>query len=61
MESTMVTFAVVWELTSGTASWNRIEGYSTQMTSTDWSLYQVTQEAPANAAHATVWSWKGGR
>ena len=42
------------------ASWNLIEGYSTSINSVDWQLYQITQEAPANAAHATVWSWKGG-
>ena len=42
------------------ANWNRIEGYSTQITNTDWQQYQLTQDAPGNAAHATVWSWKGG-
>ena len=43
-----------------TASWTKIEGYSTSINSTDWQLYTITQEAPASAAHATIWSWKGG-
>ena len=42
------------------SSWTKIDGYSTSINSADWQLYEITQEAPANAAHATIWSWKGG-
>jgi len=42
------------------ANWNKIEGHSAQITTADWSSYQLERVAPATAAFATVWVWNGG-
>lgn len=40
--------------------WNKIEGYSEQITTSAWSEYELEYTAPANAVRATTWVWKGG-
>ena len=42
------------------SNWNRIQGASERITTADWALYEADYVAPANAAHATTWIWKGG-
>jgi len=41
------------------ANGNVLEGQSRQITTADWSEYQVDAVAPANATQAAVWIWKG--